>query len=354
MPATSPKEITVFYSWESDLPAKNNKIAIRSAITQAFTTIDEEKEDPEFRLILDEATNREPGSPNIPLTILNKISVADIFIADISIINPLALASDRKTPNPNVIFELGYAVALLGWERIILIFNSKFGNFKDDAPFDIDRQRAMFYSLDEDTENKKSVKSTLSSNIKLAISTIIAANPLRPSEKNKLSPSEEKRRRDITNLNWILGSIHFPTIMEQIEDGPKILNHRCFYFWEHFQSIFTTPLFHLYDTRALELLKELHLDWNVALSAGEPYYHMTQDDRSVFFNPGDMPLSEHQQKAWQTTETALLNLGETSKQLIQHIQDNYLEIDLSTLGKSAWSRYVKYYKDKAEFLSDID
>jgi hypothetical protein len=70
---------------------------------------------PKLKIILDEATRGESGSPNIPMTILEKIKVSDAFICDITTINSNAPEELRRTPNPNVLFELGFAVAHLGW-----------------------------------------------------------------------------------------------------------------------------------------------------------------------------------------------------------------------------------------------
>ena len=353
MEIDSEKSITIFYSWESDLPPKYNKIAIRSSLTQAISLVDEEITDPDLKILYDEATNREPGSPNIPATILKKISNSDIFIADISTINSLSDASQRKAPNPNVIFELGYAVAMIGWERIVLIFNEKYGNFKADAPFDIDRQRTMFFSFDDKTENVKAVKSGLIGDLKIALKTIIQNNPDRPSEKVKISPEQEKRRRDINNLTWILTTVHFPTISHQIEEGPKFIYDRYCFFWEEFNAIYSTPLFHIYDTRLFNLLNDFHLHWQVSVEAGSHHYYATSNNRSVFLNTGDMPLNPSQQKAWDDIQRAYINLNTASNNIIKYINEDYLEVDLSLLEKSAWSNYVEFNREKKDILKDF-
>lgn len=77
---------TVFYSWQSDLPSKQNRNLIEDALTRALRSIrrdETETIDP----VLDRDTSGTPGSPAISDTIFRKISAADIFIADVSIIN---------------------------------------------------------------------------------------------------------------------------------------------------------------------------------------------------------------------------------------------------------------------------
>ena len=151
------KKIRVFYSWQSDLPKTTNLNAIRKAIKKASDKIESSQMD--LKIIQDEATRDTSGSPHIASTILDKISKSDIFIADITTItNDVAT---RACPNPNVLFELGYAVAQLGWDRIILLFNQSFGNFPKDIPFDFVQHRISTYSLDENEDVDKKTYSTI-------------------------------------------------------------------------------------------------------------------------------------------------------------------------------------------------
>ena len=62
----------------------------------------------------------------------------------------------RALPNPNVMFELGFAVHSLGWERVICVCNEEYGNIET-QPFDISKHRIITYRK-KDGE-KKSAKS---------------------------------------------------------------------------------------------------------------------------------------------------------------------------------------------------
>lgn len=105
------KEFKIFYSWQSDLDAKTNKYFIRDLIEKAAKKINKEIDNPmPFDLRIDSDTIGVSGSPNIVDKIFEKITNCSVFIADVSIINSESSANLRKTPNPNVMIELGYAV----------------------------------------------------------------------------------------------------------------------------------------------------------------------------------------------------------------------------------------------------
>jgi hypothetical protein len=105
---------TVFFSWQSDLPNTSNRNFIEDCIKKA---IKEMKQNSKYQLILglDRDTASIQGTPDIANTIFEKIDKSCFFIADISLINGSS-RKYKKTPNPNVLIELGYAVHLAGKE----------------------------------------------------------------------------------------------------------------------------------------------------------------------------------------------------------------------------------------------
>lgn len=135
---------TVFYSWQSDRPNSFNRGFIEDCLTKAMKLI---SSDDELQLdpCLDRDTSGVPGSPDIAATIFAKIQRADVFVGDVTFIDD---GNNRRTPNPNVLIELGFAAAHLGWENIICVFNSAFGKI-DDLPFDLRTRRVRAYSLQE-------------------------------------------------------------------------------------------------------------------------------------------------------------------------------------------------------------
>jgi hypothetical protein len=154
----------IFYSWQSDLPNSTNRGFIEDCLNRA---IKEVRADEELKLdpCLERDTRGVPGSPDIAATIFDKIKRADIFVGDVSFINEEG--SRRKTPNPNVLVELGYAAGCLGWDRIICVFNEATGSISD-LPFDIRPRRVRAYKLvegQEKAEPRKSLVGVLKSDI---------------------------------------------------------------------------------------------------------------------------------------------------------------------------------------------
>lgn len=157
---------TIFYSWQSDLPRKSNWSFIEDVINSSIKNLKKRTPIP-IILNYDRATRDESGSPDITESIFAKISSCNVFVADISIINNSIFSkSKRKTPNPNVLLELGFAARTIGWEKIICLYNTDYGNF-DQLPFDLRNRRVMTYSLKK--QDKSSVKKSLSKQIYSAI-----------------------------------------------------------------------------------------------------------------------------------------------------------------------------------------
>lgn len=142
---------TIFFSWQSDLPNKTNRNLIENSIKLALKKINQ---DSPYSLIteIDRDTKGVLGSPDIVDSILTKIDKCGLFIADISIIN--SSLNGKRTPNPNVLFELGYAVKCLGWDRVICVFNSDFGNVSE-LPFDLRNRRILTYETSNISETRK-------------------------------------------------------------------------------------------------------------------------------------------------------------------------------------------------------
>lgn len=148
---------TVFYSWQSDIESKYNRSLIEDALKKAVKKITD-NEDLELEAVIDRDTYGMPGSPSIVESITSKIAKSDVFVCDVSIIN--ATSDARKMPNPNVLFELGYASAILGWDRIIMVQNTAFGG-PDMLPFDLRGRRILQYEVNSSIENKGSEKQKL-------------------------------------------------------------------------------------------------------------------------------------------------------------------------------------------------
>jgi hypothetical protein len=174
-------KFNIFYSWQSDLPNKDNRSFIEECIKKAMK-INASNINVGEIFSYDRDTKGASGSPDIADIIFDKIAKSDIFICDISIIN--RGFEGRKMPNPNVLVELGYATKTIGWERIICFFNLKYGCL-DDIPFDLNHRR--IFQFNSGTKNEKlNVTNGLADAIKLMYSRGLLFNPLKDYMKGKI------------------------------------------------------------------------------------------------------------------------------------------------------------------------
>jgi hypothetical protein len=161
----------IFYSWQSDLPNACNRGFIQDCLEDAIKQL-HDAEESELEPALDRDTKGVSGSADIAATIFTKIRASDVFVGDVSIINPRRSAECRPTPNPNVLAELGYAAGFHGWERIVCVFNAAFGAIED-LPFDLRQRRVVNYDLRPD-EDKKGARKALSGKFRSAIGEVLA------------------------------------------------------------------------------------------------------------------------------------------------------------------------------------
>jgi hypothetical protein len=176
---------TVFYSWQSDLPNRTNRTFIEEALKTAIDGLETELE---VDLILDQDAANTPGAPDIAQTILSKIDRAIAIVADVSIINQGS--GGRPTPNPNVLFELGYAVRALSWENILPVFNLATGRIED-LPFDLRPRRPITYTMTEEAVDKASERRDLSRSLQKALTLIIEGSEERMAKNPRLSLDAE-------------------------------------------------------------------------------------------------------------------------------------------------------------------
>lgn len=155
----------LFYSWQSDLPNSTNRGFIQQALEKAVVSIANDNSlgvEP----VIDRDTKGMSGSPDISQAIFAKISAADIFVADISVV--IRPRKGRSSPNPNVLIELGYALRALGHERVILVFNTAFGKIEE-LPFDLRTRRVVPYYLPREGKGVAVTRKQLTAQLEAAI-----------------------------------------------------------------------------------------------------------------------------------------------------------------------------------------
>jgi hypothetical protein len=133
----------IFYSWQSWTDGTANRNFIEDCLGRAIKEI---HKDDSLRLdpVIDRDTQGVPGSADIANTIFGKVAEADVFVADVSFVNDAA--PGRRTPNPNVLVELGYALAKLGEGKVVCVHNLATGRVED-LPFDIRGRTVATYEL---------------------------------------------------------------------------------------------------------------------------------------------------------------------------------------------------------------
>lgn len=176
---------TVFFSWQSDSSRKTGKDFLDGILSEicsdisSDTALDLPDRD---SFVLDSDTKGIAGQPPIFDTIRTKIEKCAIFIADLT---PVGERKHGKglIANPNVLIEYGYAMKVLGHNRIIYVMNiahGKPGEHGENLPFDLRHSRhPITYNLQDSAtpDEIAAQKSRLCAILKPAIIASIKATP---------------------------------------------------------------------------------------------------------------------------------------------------------------------------------
>ena len=255
----------IFFSWQSDLDSKTHRNFIEKCIKKSLKALNKVDELHVF-LEYDRDTLGLLGSPDISISIFEKIDKCALFIADISNIT----STDKRTiPNPNVLIELGYAIHNLGWDSIICFFDITTGNVEN-LPFDIRQKRILSYNPSQENEEKRII-SILCENILALYSQGKLANPLVDYMKGKID-------KCFLDIGQKLCNILFETISlsEGVADINKLLNmtsHDVQTKLEHtmFPAFIFLDEHETTDKQLREILKDLFTsnyfskDWPIAI-----------------------------------------------------------------------------------------
>lgn len=169
---------TVFYIWQSDRPQDLNRFFIRDAARDA---VEELRDELGIDLALDFDTWNVPGSPRITDVILEKLASPECVavLADVTTVgrseDPGPDGIPKPLQNPNVMFEMGFALAIKEWTKIVLVVNRAFG-LATDLPFDLrGNRRPVEYSLTKASGTAKQVRSALTADLIEAIRLVVTA-----------------------------------------------------------------------------------------------------------------------------------------------------------------------------------
>lgn len=328
-------QITTFFSWQSDLDQAMHTRAIRRAIIDACGAVSEELS---VSFENEEATRRLPGAPNIPAAILSKIDGSDIFIADVTAVAKIN-DSNKETPNPNVVFELGYAVSVLGWSRIILLFNRHSGSLNS-LPFDYAQNRVSPFSMS--SKNDMGGYSTLVKMLTEAIRTIVQTSPRKDYEVRGLDPDGVRRQRDVSLLRDIFCALNVQLIYHYYEVAPALIPDDVVFFWHDFETIMQSPSSHFNDKELERRLRLVYSAWEKALSYSE-YYQSNRRDNYVMFKP-NIGLEYEASEVQQSISKDVQALYDSVKEAVSYVKEAYLEIDIEELNKVGMKAHLEFMK----------
>ncbi len=194
-------EYSIFYSWQTDTPAKCNRTFIREAIEAAVTALVQDAQVEDSPRV-DSGMEGVAGTPEVATVMFEKIRKSAIFIGDVTLVGSIpkrpkarnkilrhaeTIISERfgleiyhprkgekLVPNPNVLLEMGYAAGTIGWERIICVMNESFGT-RMEQPFDVRNRRfPINYTLHpENMTDKSKAKASLIKDLKTAIQGVL-------------------------------------------------------------------------------------------------------------------------------------------------------------------------------------
>ena len=197
---TDNKSFTVFFSWQSDVSENSN--ILRSFIKASIKNLETTHH---VNVLYDEASRSVVGSQKVEEVILKKIRACDIFIADITPITRIETEEEKKKrikllPNPNVAFELGYAMHCLPMEQVLIVLPS--GIPHDQLPFDFNHNRLIEFD-EQTTPMDEEIEKSLAFCMKTRTSQVdvIVVNPedkiLRPQYKQTKFVAERLKHYDI-------------------------------------------------------------------------------------------------------------------------------------------------------------
>jgi hypothetical protein len=191
------KQERIFYSWQADLPTKDHRNLIETALKNAIETINKE-ETSVHQLILDRDTKGVPGAPVIAQTIFGKVDQCTAFVADVTIVG--RLTSGKAVINSNVSIELGYAFKAVPESGLILIVNKAYGEVEE-LPFDVKHRRVMTYKLPPEAspEDRRRAGKELQRDFELALRLLVderratEVTPVEELEEHLLDPSSGRK-----------------------------------------------------------------------------------------------------------------------------------------------------------------
>lgn len=312
----------IFFSWQSDITQNREIIepALRNAVVEFNSTITHDS-----ILEIDYATRNSPGSPDIAVTILEKIRNADFFICDVT-----SIIDEKDIANSNVMFELGFAVCCLGWERIILLYNTNNRNIETQLPFDIRNHNVQKFTTKGETNG--SINS-LKSGIFAKLKTIYEKNPT----KLMLFVKEKEiiqKKRDIKNLKWVISNVFYLNIWDEFFNEFPTANFSSAIvdYLINLDQMYKSTYWFFYDQKLQEYF------YNLASNIGGLF---GKSQKLMIYNSHNRIVPN---KSWTTIDEdtfkecimLMNNAQQAYLSLIEYVRTEYPEIDIDSLSEESY------------------
>ncbi len=339
-----PRDFCIFFCWQDHLPKKLHRFLIRDSLDRAISRAQAElPEELECVLRRDEATNDRAGSVDIANTILQKINTSTVVVGDVTSV----LTNPEKGlfyPNPNVMVEIGYAARALGWNRVICLYNESACK-AEQLPFDIRHRRVTgFACADESQRNKAGVEleGVLVTAIRAVIQEI-GRGDIDPS----IGDAAVRHQRDLRFLREVMSTIHRRTLDRFIEAGHAYqVHYDCIYFWHGFDAIVRSCDFRFYDNELQRLALELHRVWGDAIHHGGYAFGPGSTPGSLVLKPSHL-WNDHYENTVRAMEAAYVKLPEVLNAFLDHVHQNFPEIDMDQTDAIAWKNNRPYIDGSA-------
>ncbi len=137
----------IFYSWASDAVLARNRVIVKNALDGAVEKLcspDRHGIPGDERKIV-ECDGVQPG--DIVSFITTNLPTCHAHVVDVTFVTPPE-ATYRRCPNPNTMFEAGFALSCLGEDRVVLVFNQDHGDIAE-LPFDINKLNVIGFKGSE-------------------------------------------------------------------------------------------------------------------------------------------------------------------------------------------------------------
>jgi hypothetical protein len=213
--------------------------------------------------------------------------------------------------------------------------NKKYGHSPENLPFDVNSQRVSPFDSDQQRQD-------LDKLLVVAIESIISHAPKTPQELRGVTKEKIMHEKDVKSIEQLFSYLHIPTIESFLDELPNVLIYNSFTCWESFDSLIRSNSFKIYDPLINTILKNIHRKWKRIYDLGLPYYEDHGNGVDNIFSKSQYRNSALARKRWNIIQNHANVCKVDLKNLIDRIQNEYIQVDLNETNKSAWKDIIKY------------